>query len=57
MTIHHKYKQLMPSQTTKMNNKYISIELVSIGNEKRKTKSYNKMMKILIQMYCQEDHE
>ena len=58
MPIHRKYKLLKPSQTTKTNVKYKSIGLVSKDNGMRKTKSYNKMIKTFIQMYCQEsDHE
>ena len=56
--IHRKYKLLKPSQTSKTNDKYKSIGLVLKDNGMRKTKSYNKLMKTLIQMYCQESgHE
>ena len=58
MPIHRKYKLLKPSQTSKSNEKYKSVGLVSKDNGMRRTKSYNKLMKTLIQMYCQESgHE
>ena len=57
MPIHRKYKLLKPSQTSKTNDKYKSVGLVSKDNEMRKTKSYNKLMKTLIRMYCQECDE
>ena len=57
MPIHHRYKLLKLSQSTKTNEKYKSVRLVSIGNEKRETKSFNKLINTLIHMYCQEGHE
>ena len=51
MPIHQKFKLLKPSRMRKNDDKYQSIGLVSADNGKRITKSYNKFIKTIIQLY------